>query len=91
MLHRLCRATFWLYVTLAILSLLLVPMSHWNLLGIERSPLAAVYAVLLAQPWLSLLPDTMVGKSMVWSLLLIGLCLVLNATILRLICRLLQR
>lgn len=91
MLKRLCRAVFWLYVIMAILSLLLVPISAWHLLGIEPSPLAGVCAVLLAQPWLSLLPTAAASKSILWSLVLIGSCLALNAAILRLICRLLQR
>jgi hypothetical protein len=91
MLTRICRAAFWLYVVLAILALSLIPISERGLFGVEPTPLAGVFAVLLAQPWLSLLPDVTGGKGAFWSLVLVAGCLMLNAALLRAVCRLFRR
>ncbi|MGD9656283.1 MAG: hypothetical protein AB7U61_01375 [Methylocystis sp.] len=87
MLNRLCNGLFWLYVTLATFALLLVPASERGLFGVEPSPLSGVFAVLLAQPWLSLLADRLFGEGVIRNLAVVGCCLALNAAILRLICR----
>jgi hypothetical protein len=91
MANRLCKAVFWLYVGAASLALLIIPVSERGLFGVEPTPLAGVFAVLLAQPWLSLLPDVTGGKGAFWSLVLVAGCLMLNAALLRAVCRLFRR
>ncbi|MGD9544649.1 MAG: hypothetical protein AB7F41_06325 [Methylocystis sp.] len=91
MLNRLCKGVFWLYVISATLALLLVPISERGLFGVDPSPLAGVFAVLLAQPWLSFVPDGFFGDGAIWNLALTGCCLAFNAALLRLICRLFRR
>ncbi|HTR12522.1 MAG TPA: hypothetical protein VMI72_04500 [Roseiarcus sp.] len=88
MAHKLCRAVFWLYAAMAAFALLLIPISAHGLFAVEPSPLAGVFAVLLAQPWLSLASDIASENAAAWNLAIVGGCLVPNAAILRLICRL---
>lgn len=91
MVNRLCRAVFWLYVGAASLAFLIIPVSERELFGVERTPLAGVFAVLLAQPWLLLLSDVSGGKGAFWSLVLVAGCLTLNAALLWVFCRLFRR
>jgi hypothetical protein len=91
MANRLCTAIFWLYVGAASLALLIIPVTERGLFGVERTPLAGVIAVLLAQPWLSLLPDVTGGKSAFWGFVLVAGCLTLNAGLLQVLCRLFRR
>lgn len=91
MLSKACRVIFWLYVAAAALAFLLVPASEFSLFGMERTALAGVFAVLLAQPWISLLPDAWTGGNVAWNMIVVAGCLVLNAAILRLVCHLARR
>jgi hypothetical protein len=86
MLSRICRTIFWLYICVATLALLLIPMSEFGILGSERTPFSGIFAVLLAQPWLSLVSSVMAGDRIAWNVIVVGCCVVLNAVILRLIC-----
>ena len=88
---RLCRLVFWFYVTLAVASLMVLTVGVTGLFGVEKGPLAAVYAIVLAQPWLTLTSGLTSGESMILSLAHVMACLGLNAAILRLACRLLRR
>ena len=88
---RLCRLVFWFYVALAVASLAVLIVGVTGLFGVEKSPLAAVYAIVLAQPWLSLTAGLTSGESVILSLAHVMACLALNAAILRLACRLVRR
>lgn len=88
---RLCRLIFWVYVALASASLTVLIVGVTGLFGVEKSPLAAVYAIVLAQPWLMLTSGLTSGESVILSLVHVMACQALNAAILRLACRLLRR
>lgn len=82
--EKICTGVFWLYVAAASLALVVAVVSTLGLFGVQRTPLGAVFAVMLAQPWLSLAPE-IGADSFAAGLALICACLVLNAAILRLI------
>jgi len=86
MMSKLCRTVFFIYVGLAAAALLLIPISALRLFGAEPSPLAGIFAVLLAQPWLSLASEAG-GESIIGNLGIVTACLALNAMILWLVCR----
>ena len=88
---RFCRLLFWLYVALAAASLMVLLVGMTGLFGVEKDPLAAVFAIMLAQPWLTLTSGLTSGADTMLSLAHVVACLALNATILRLACRLLRR
>ena len=79
-----CAGFFWLYVAVAALALVVALISTFGLFGVQRTPLGTIFAVMLAQPWLSIAPK-IGADSFAAGLALICVCLVLNAAILRLI------
>lgn len=86
------RALRWIlvvYVGLCAVALLLIWASAKGAFGLEPDPVAAVFAVLLAQPWLGMLGTEAGGGGLVSGILLIVACMALNAGILWLVQRLL--
>ncbi|WP_034491095.1 hypothetical protein [Afifella pfennigii] len=86
--RRICISVFWFYVVLAIFSLLVVPLNRAGFLGMTPDPLAGVFAVLLAQPWISLIARIPGLGEVLEGPLFVAACLALNAALLRLLCRL---
>ncbi len=86
-----CRAVFWLYLLLCLLALLVIPASEAGLFGLTPDPLAAVFAVLLAQPWLSLVSAVVGDTGLAASVAMTLAGMVLNAALLRAVCNLLAR
>lgn len=86
-----CRAVFWVYVLAGTLALLLIPASNFRLFGLEPDALAGVFAILLAQPWVTLAFELVNEASDPWNLVIVGVCLVLNAALLHLACRFFRR
>jgi hypothetical protein len=90
MLGGLCGAVFWIYVVLAVLALLYIPVSVYGLFGVEPDSLSGLFAVVLALPWISLVSG-IAGVGLFWNIVLVAGCLVLNAAILWMLCRLFRR
>lgn len=91
MLRRICVVVVVIYQVLCALSLLLVPLSAMGAFGMERDPLAAVFAILLALPW-SLFLDRLGGDgSTGFNLAFLALGMVINAVLLLGLCRLARR
>lgn len=88
---RICRLVFWFYVALAVASLMVLIVGVMGLLGVEKDPLAAAYAIILAQPWLTLTSGLTSGDSVILSLAHVMACQALNAAIIHLACRLFRR
>jgi len=84
---RICRTVFWLYVIACVASLLLVAVSATGMFGFRPDPLSGIFAVVLAQPWLSLTSWLTSGAHPVVALIHVALCVVLNAAFIHYICR----
>lgn len=89
--HRICRTVFWIYLILAVVALALVPAGAFGWFGIERDPLVAIFAVLLAQPWASMATPFTDPDRPVWNMALIALGLAINAALIRGCCHVLRR
>lgn len=88
---RVCAKIFWGYEIIGAVALALVPASHYGLFGLEPDPLSGVFAVILGQPWLSLLPFDLGTGGVLLNVLIVGVCILVNASILYLLCRLIRR
>lgn len=86
-----CRAITLVYILLALISLALIPISAAGLFGVEPDPLAGIFAVVLATPWVQLIDKAVAVQGMAQNMALVGACLAFNAAILMLACRLLGR
>lgn len=87
----LCRLVPWFQVALAVASLIVLTVGVTGLLGVEKGPLAAIYAIVLAQPRLTLTSSLTSGESVILSRAHVMACLALNVAIIRLVCRPLRR
>lgn len=87
--ETICRAVFWIYVIVSALALLAIPASEEQMFGLWPDPLAGVFAILLAQPWVSLIGRASHGAMSGYGLVIGGM--VANAAIIRFACRLMRR
>lgn len=85
MLSRLCRTISWLYVCVATLALLLIPMSEFGIIGSEPTVLRN-FRSSSGTALDFIVSSVMVGDSIAWNVIVVGCCLVLNAVLLRLLC-----
>ena len=80
-----CKAITGLYGLLCIAALAVVPLNSAGMMG-EPDPLAGIFAVLLAAPWIWLAGNLTSDDSTVWNMVVAGGCMALNALILRSLC-----
>jgi len=88
---KICRSLFWTYCLLAAFSLILIPINLFGFFGPGPNAFSSMFAVLLAQPWASLSVGLASETNPSWNVLVIGVCLVVNALIIRSLCHLLHR
>jgi hypothetical protein len=86
-----CKTILWLYIVVSVLSVLIIPASDMRLFGLVPDPFAGVFAILLAQPWISLIFLIPIEASQTWNIIMIAACLALNAILIRLLCGWLRR
>jgi hypothetical protein len=77
-----CKIILGIYLALCVLALVLVPLSHHGVWGIEPAPLSGIFAILLASPWVQLTARWVSETSVLFNLFLVALCMLLNAAIL---------
>ena len=85
--RRACFVVVGVYAVLCLLSLVVVPLSAIGALGIERDPLAAAFAILLALPWSMLLDWVPGSDSAAVNLAVLAVGMIVNVALLLAICR----
>lgn len=83
--RTLCRVVTGLYVILCILALAIIPLNVAGMAG-EPDPLAGVFAVLLAAPWIWLAGPITSDSGTAWNMIVAGGCMALNTLILWNLC-----
>jgi hypothetical protein len=86
-----CKTFLWLYIVVSALAVLIIPASDMRLFGLVPDPFLGIFAILLAQPWISLIFLIPIEASQTSNLIFITACLALNAILIRLLCGWLRR
>jgi hypothetical protein len=74
-----------IYALLCVASLLIIPLNAAGMAG-EPDPLAGIFAVLLAAPWIWLTGPITSSTGTAWNMIVAGACMALNAIILWALC-----